>query len=53
MSQPSQGNEWLTTLMIDPANGRYFYVVENRGFDSRWFTWVDAETGDILNSYDG
>ncbi len=53
MSQPSQGNEWFTTLMIDPGNGRFFYVVENRGFDSRWFTWVDAESGDILNSYNG
>jgi thermolysin len=39
--------------MIDPGNGRYFYIVDNRGFDSRWFTWVDAETGDILNSFDG
>lgn len=53
MNQGGQGSEWLTTLMIDPANGRYFYVVENRGFDSRWFTWVDADTGIILNSYDG
>ena len=53
MSQPGQGNEWFTTLMIDPGNGCFFYIVENRGFDSRWFTWVDAETGDILNSYDG
>jgi thermolysin len=53
MNQGGQGNEWLTTLMIDPGNGRYFYIVENRGFDSRWFTWVDAETGAILNSYDG
>lgn len=53
MTQPSQGSEWFTTLMIDPGNGRYFYIVENRGFDSRWFTWVDAENGSILNSYDG
>jgi thermolysin len=53
MSQPSRGSEWFTTLMIDPENGRYFYVVDNRGFDNRWFTWVDAETGAILNSYDG
>ncbi len=53
MSQHNQGSEWFVTLMIDPGNGRYFYVVENRGFDSRWFTWIDAETGAILNSYDG
>jgi len=42
-----------TTLMIDPATGLYFYHVETRGFDFRWFAWVDADTGDILNSYDG
>jgi bacillolysin len=53
VSQHNQGSEWFTTLLIDPGNGRYFYVVENRGIDSRWFTWVDAETGAILNSYDG
>lgn len=53
LHQSGQGNEWLTNLMINPDNGRYFYVVENRGFDSRWFTWVDAENGIILNSYDG
>ena len=45
--------EWRTRLMIDASNGRYFYEVENRRFDSRWFHWVDAETGAIVNAYDG
>jgi bacillolysin len=45
--------EWRTRLMIDASNGRYFHEVENRRFDSRWFFWVDAETGDLLNSYNG
>jgi bacillolysin len=47
------GGEWRTRLMIDAANGRYFYEVENRRFDSRWFHWVDAETGAVVNAYDG
>ncbi len=45
--------EWITDLMIDPATGRYFYRVENRRFDSRWFHWVDAESGEIVNAYNG
>ena len=43
----------FSELMINPSNGRYFYIVESRGFDSRWFYWVDAENGNLLNSYDG
>lgn len=43
----------FTTLMIDPTTGRYFYRVDSRGFDSRWFTWVDAETSAVSNHYDG
>jgi thermolysin len=39
--------------MIDPAGGRYFYLVENRRADSRWFHWVDAEDGSLINAYDG
>ena len=36
-----------------PDTARYFYRVELRATDSRWFTWVDAETGAVLNEYDG
>jgi thermolysin len=45
--------EWHTDLMILPDTARYFYRVELRAIDSRWFTWVDAETGAVLNEYDG
>ncbi|HSF18440.1 MAG TPA: M4 family metallopeptidase [Vicinamibacteria bacterium] len=40
-------------LMIDPRTERYFYRVELRAFDARWFYWVDAETGTVVNAYDG
>jgi bacillolysin len=39
--------------MIDAPKGRYFFEVENRRSDSRWFYWVDAETGEVFNAYDG
>ena len=45
--------KWLTRLAIRPDSGRYFYVVENQQPDSRWFTWVDAESGMVVNQYDG
>jgi thermolysin len=45
--------EWHTDLMIRPDDGRYFYRVELRAIDSRWFTWVDAENGAVINEYDG
>lgn len=44
---------WLTTLMINPATGLYFYRVETRRDDARWFAWIDASTGEVLNAYDG
>jgi len=44
---------WDTKLMIHPQTGRQFYLVENRRDDSRWFQWIDAEDGTIINSYDG
>lgn len=44
---------WKTKLMIHPDTGRQFYMVENRRDDSRWFHWVDAEDGNIINRYDG
>jgi thermolysin len=47
------GGTWRTKLMIDPKDGRYFYNVENLHEDSRWFYWVDAEDGTVINSYDG
>jgi len=45
--------EWHSRLLIAPTSGRYFHAVENRRDDSRWFHWVDAETGSLLNAYDG
>ncbi len=51
--RPDLAGEWHTDLMILPDTARYFYRVELRGADSRWFTWVDAENGAVLNEYDG
>lgn len=48
-----RGGEWFTTLMLDPNTERYYYEVENRGFDSRWFYWIDAGNGAVINAYDG
>ena len=47
------GSAWNVNLMIDPGAARYFYRVESRSIDARWFFWIDAETGAILNEYDG
>lgn len=47
------GGQWSTRLMINPKDGRYFYEVENQRSDSRWFHWIDAENGSIINAYDG
>lgn len=49
----SAGGRFFTELMLNPASGRYLYVVESRAFDSRWFYWVDAESGDVVNAYNG
>jgi len=45
--------EWRSKLLIEPAGGRYFHAIENRRDDSRWFHWIDAETGSLINAYDG
>jgi len=45
--------KWHTRLMIDPSNGRFFYDVENQRQDSRWFHWIDAANGSVINAYDG
>ncbi|MBU1878584.1 MAG: M4 family peptidase [Chloroflexi bacterium] len=45
--------EWFVDLMVDPETGIYFYRVENQRFDSRWFYWVDAQSGAVLNAYNG
>ncbi|HAS6347265.1 TPA: peptidase M4 [Vibrio vulnificus] len=45
--------KWHVELYIDPNNGRFFYIVENQRVDSRWHYWIDAETGEVLNAYDG
>lgn len=47
------GGDRRVDLLIDPASGRYFYRVETRRLDSRWFHWVDAVNGQLLNRYDG
>lgn len=45
--------KWSTRLMINPSDGRYFYNVENQRADSRWFYWIDASDGSVINAYDG
>lgn len=45
--------EFFTKLMINPANGVQFYEVDHRQFDSRQYTWVDAQSGRVLESFDG
>ena len=47
------GATWKVDLMISPGTARYFYRVESRGVDARWFYWIDADTGAVLNEYDG
>ncbi|HXV62891.1 MAG TPA: M4 family metallopeptidase [Vicinamibacteria bacterium] len=42
-----------SVLMIHPRTGRYFYRVELRAGNARWFYWVDAESGTVMNAYDG
>jgi bacillolysin len=44
---------WNVDLMINPGTSRYFYRVESRSVDARWFYWIDADTGAVLNEYDG
>lgn len=53
LSQGGTPGNISVDLLIDPSTGRYFYRVENEDFDSRWFYWVDAESGAIINAYDG
>jgi len=48
-----ESGAWNVDLMIDPASGAYFYIVESRGEASRMFYWIDAETGATMNAYDG
>jgi len=36
-------------LTIDPDSGRYLFLVESRSFASRWFHWIDAASGKLLN----
>ncbi len=47
------GAAWKVDLMINPATSSYFYRVESRDVDARWFYWIDADTGTVLNEYDG
>ncbi len=41
----------VVDLMIDPDAGRYFFRIESRNLDSRWFHWIDAKNGQVLNKY--
>lgn len=43
--------ERITTLMMDPDSGRYFFQVETRRADERWFHWIDAGDGAVLNKF--
>ena len=47
------GTAWNVNLMIDPGTARYFYRVESRSVDARWFFWIDTDTEAIVNEYDG
>ncbi len=47
------GSAWNVNLMIDPGTARYFYRVESRSVDARWFFWIDTDTEAIVNEYDG
>ena len=40
-------------LMINPATGRFFHRVETQRKYERWFHWIDADNGKVLNKYDG
>ncbi|MCH8351002.1 MAG: hypothetical protein IIB29_12155, partial [Chloroflexi bacterium] len=48
-----RGERVTIDLLINPATGRYFHRVETRSFDSRWFHWIDADNGKVLNKYNG
>jgi len=41
----------LVTLMVNPADGTYFYEVETRRDSSRWVHWVNASNGQQLNKF--
>jgi Zn-dependent metalloprotease len=47
-----RGHERSAQLMIDPADGRYFWQVESRRVGSRWFHSVDAQGGQVLRRLD-
>ncbi len=46
------GGKWFVTTMINPADGRLFYKVENRRMAQRWIQWVDAGNGAVRRAYD-
>jgi bacillolysin len=43
---------WVVSTLINPSDGRLFYLVENRRVTTRWIHWVDASTGKVLRAYD-
>ena len=42
----------LSTLRIDPRDGRLFYEVETQRFAHRWVQWIDATTGSVDKTFD-
>lgn len=44
--------ERRTELVIDPATGRYLFLVETRSLAERWIHWIDAETGRVVRAVD-
>src|SRR5215211_884779 len=47
-----KGRRRVTTLMISPNSGRYFYSVETLGFATHWIHWVDAGSGKVTRRFD-
>ena len=46
----SPGSE-TADLRIDPRNGRLFYSVDQIRRAKRWVTWIDAQTGNVKNTF--
>jgi Zn-dependent metalloprotease len=51
--RPNLGASWIVGLIIDPSTSRYLYRAQSRAFNVRWFYWIDAESGEVVNEYDG
>lgn len=49
--QIGNGGSRQVDLMINPANGRFFYWAETFRPTSRWVLWIDAASGGVVNRY--